>query len=192
MNPAPETLISSDATFRLRNDGMDRTELERELELLHAESWGWALACCARDRELAEDTLQTAYLRVLSGRARFNGHSSLKTWVFGVIRIIAMEEARRRSRRLARDTGADVALQVPDPSPGADAAVERSERSAALAGALAGLSPRQREVLQLVFYHDMTIEEAAGVMNVSLGSARTHYERGKKALARRLADGEAQ
>jgi RNA polymerase sigma-70 factor (ECF subfamily) len=167
---------------------MERAELERELEALHAESWGWALACCARDRELAEDSLQAAYLRVLSGRARFDGRSSVKTWVFGVIRVTAMEEARRRRTWTARHTGAKSLVDATDPSPGADAMVESSEQRARLVDALAAMSPRQREVLQLVFYHDMTIEEAAKVMQVSLGSARTHYERGKKALAQRLAD----
>ena len=165
---------------------MERAELERELEAMHAESWGWALACCARDRELAEDALQSAYLRVLSGRARFDGHSSLRTWVFGVIRVTAMEEARRRRTWTARNTGAKSAMDATDPSPGADAMVESSEQRVRLVDALAAMSPRQREVLQLVFYHDMTIEEAARVMQVSLGSARTHYERGKKALARLL------
>jgi RNA polymerase sigma factor (sigma-70 family) len=167
---------------------MERAELERELEALHAESWGWALACCARDRELAEDSLQAAYLRVLSGRARFDGRSSVRTWVFGVIRVTAMEEARRRRSWAARHTGAKSPVDATDPSPGADAMVESSEQRARLVDALAAMSPRQREVLQLVFYHDMTIEEAAKVMQVSLGSARTHYERGKKALAQRLAD----
>jgi RNA polymerase sigma factor (sigma-70 family) len=170
---------------------MERAELERELEALHAESWGWALACCSRDRELAEEALQSAYLRVLSGRARFDGRSSVRTWVFGVIRLTAMEEGRRRRWWVARNAGAESALDARDPSPGADAMVESSERRATLVGALATVSPRQREVLQLVFYHDMTIEDAARVMRISLGSARTHYERGKKALARRLAAWEA-
>ena len=165
---------------------MERSELERELARLHAESWGWSLACCARDNELAEDALQTAYLRMLSGRAKFDHRSSLKTWVFGVIRFSAREEMRRRRFWTARDIG-ESAINEADPSPGPDALAESSERNAALSAALVCVSPRQREVLQLVFYHGMTIEEAASVMNVSLGSARTHYERGKKALAQQLA-----
>jgi RNA polymerase sigma-70 factor, ECF subfamily len=164
---------------------MERSELERELSRLHEESWGWALACCGRVRELAEEALQSAYLRILTGRARFDGRSSVKTWVFGVIRRTAQDEARRWRPRHA---GAEEATDVADPAPGAVATVERSEENAALVRALAGLSPRQREVLQLVFYHGLTIEEAAGVMHVSLGSARTHYERGKKALAQKLGE----
>ena len=172
----PGTQRSSDALT------MDRMELERELERLHAECWGWALACVGRDRALAEDALHNAYLKVLSGRVTFAGRSRFKSWLFGVIRLTAMEELRRTNRWRAAGSEADVSSAI-DPSPGADVTTEQAERNAALLAAMAGLSPRQREVLQLVFYHGMTVEEAAAVMEVSVGSARTHYERGKKALA---------
>jgi RNA polymerase sigma-70 factor (ECF subfamily) len=44
------------------------------------------------------------------------------------------------------------------------------------------LPARQREVLDLVFFHEMTVEQAAEVMDVSTGTARTHYHRGKLRL----------
>ncbi len=63
---------------------------------------------------------------------------------------------------------------------------EKSQTSAVLLDALRKLARRQREVLELVFYHELTIEEAAAAMNVSLGSARVHYQRGKKRLLAHL------
>jgi RNA polymerase sigma-70 factor (ECF subfamily) len=162
---------------------MDRSDLERELERLHPESFGWALFCSGRDRELAQDVLQEAYARVLSGAARFQGRSAFRTWLFGVIRRTALAE-RRRERRPGVLRAVETALA--DPAPGADERLEEAEHREELLRALTALSPRQREVLVLVFYHELTVEEAARVMEVSLGSARTHYDRGKKGLLARL------
>src|ERR671923_1136121 len=70
-------------------------ELTTELAALHAQSFAWALACCDRRREDAEDLLHDVYVGVLDNGLRFDGRSSLKTWLFGVIR----NKARARIRR---------------------------------------------------------------------------------------------
>ena len=161
---------------------MDDAELRDELERYHPESYGWALGCCARNRDEADEVLQIVYLKILAGRARFGGRATFKTWLFSVIRRTAIDEWRRRVvRRLAlmshEESGARVAREE-----AADEAVERSQIRAMFCRALGALPRRQREVLQLVFYHDLSLQEAADVMDVSLGSARTHYDRGKKRL----------
>lgn len=167
--------------------GLATSGIEAQLETLHPASFGWALACCGFDRQEAEEVLQTAYLKAIDGRARFNGHSSTRTWFFAVVRLTAIEQRRRRSvRRLAllrwsRGVLAPGAVPTPeDVSSGA-------ERLRRLRASLSRLSPRQREMLHLVFYQELTIEDAAHVLGVSVGSARTHYERGKAQLRKLLA-----
>src|SRR3977135_4199762 len=75
---------------------MDIAELKAELEMLHGASFGWALICCRRDRAEAEEVLQTVYLKIFEGKARYRGEASLKTWLFAVIRKTAIGEYRKR------------------------------------------------------------------------------------------------
>src|SRR6266498_5659069 len=83
---------------------MSRARLEGELANLHPASFGWALGCCKGERGEAEDVLQAAYLKVLEGRARYDGCSAFKTWLFAVIRRTAAERRRRSwMRALALD-----------------------------------------------------------------------------------------
>jgi DNA-directed RNA polymerase specialized sigma24 family protein len=68
---------------------MRENEIRTELEQHHGDAFGWALSCCGWDRPLAEDVLQSTYLKVLDGRAVFAGRSSFKTWLYAVIRRTA-------------------------------------------------------------------------------------------------------
>ncbi len=166
---------------------MDDVELRRQLERAHADCFGWAMACCGGDRDDAEEVLQTVYLTVLDGRARYEGRSIFRTWLFGVIRRTAASERRKawlHGLLLKREADG----LKPEEPPAPDAGVERDSRCDSLRYALAHLAARQREVLQLVFYHDLTVDEAAAVMGVRVGSARTHYARGKARLAVLIGD----
>jgi RNA polymerase sigma factor (sigma-70 family) len=156
--------------------------IREELERLHAASFGWALACCRQRRGEAEDILQAAYLKILDGRAQFAGKASFRTWLFGVIRHTANESRRSRWLReglLARFHRERV---VDDTAPAVETTVAEMEGVRCLRTAIKQLSRRQQEVLHLVFYQEFTIEEAAQVLGVSPGSARTHFERGKARL----------
>ncbi|MGH9315527.1 MAG: RNA polymerase sigma factor [Thermoanaerobaculia bacterium] len=152
-------------------------EIQDELERLHVTSYVWALACCGRDREEAEDVLQASYLKVLAGSATFGGHSSFKTFLFGVIRRTASEVRRRNALRrfLLADWGRGQSQPAAAPSP---------EERLTLLAALARLPRRQRQVLELVFSMGLTVEEAAETLKISVGSARVHYDRGKRRVAK--------
>jgi len=160
----------------------------------HTRNFGWALACCSWRREQAEDVLQEAYLRVLDGRASFSGQSAPETWFFSVIKRVAAESLRRQRRRdllrlqvlhsAVSDVGEFAWVEN-------GTQLEQAESAAALRVALLKLPQRQREVLHLVFYSELTLEQTALVLQISVGSVRTHYHRGKTALAQLLEQDEA-
>lgn len=164
---------------------------ERLRELLrehYLDSFGWAVHCCRGDREEAAEVMQTACLEILEGKARFGARSEFKTWLFGVIRNTSANLRRRLLRRLKRLTAAP--LEERRQGPVAERVLHQAQLAEYLGGLMSRLSPRQRDLLHLVFYQEMTVEEAAGVLGISAGSARVHYQRGKKRLKRFLEEAE--
>ncbi len=126
--------------------------------------------------------MQQAYVEVLSGRARFDNKSTLKTFVFGVVQNLA----RSRFRRLAvhmrlLKTYSNAPLDAVTSEVNEDHHEQRR-----IWQAVESLPRRQRDITELVFCRDLTIEEASAVMGVSVGSGRVHYARAKKALAMAL------
>jgi len=122
------------------------------------------------------------YLKILQGKACFRGECKLQTWLFAVIRKTAIGERRKHVVRMLKSIA--VSNSTSDAQP--EVKLERSEMQQRFHQALAGLPVRQRETLHLVFYQDLSLSEAAEVMNISVGSARRHYERGKKRLREAL------
>ncbi|HJP92010.1 MAG TPA: RNA polymerase sigma factor [Pyrinomonadaceae bacterium] len=162
---------------------MEISELKAELEKLHQASFGWALNCCQRNPSEAEEVLQMVYLKILQGKAIYRSESKLQTWLFAVIRKTAITERRKH---LLRTLTSIAGTQHQTVNPPLEIEIERSEMQQRFQAALAQLPARQRETLHLVFYQDLSLSEAAEVMSISLGSARRHYERGKKRLRETL------
>ena len=154
----------------------------KALEAIHSQLYGWALTRCGFDRSAAEDLMQEAYVAVLSGAARFDNKSTLKTFLFSVVQNLARSRFRQVASRMRLLTTYTAGAE----DQGQDEARVDDRESRQVWKAVEALPARQRDVTELVFCRDMTIEEAATVMGVSVGTGRVHYDRAKKALAGRL------
>ncbi len=168
--------------------GLDSTL--SDLETLHPRSFAWCLACCRGDRDEAEEVLQTVYLKILDGRARHQGKGEIVPWLYAVIRRTAADRRRRAaySRLWSRRLSADLARIDDSADPGRDA--ERSEATERIRSLLSGLALRQRQVLDLVFYPDLSLSDAAQVLGLRVGTVRRHYHRAKERLRAELEKGE--
>jgi RNA polymerase sigma factor (sigma-70 family) len=160
-----------------------------ELRALHEGAWRWTLSLVS-DPQLAEDVLQEVYTMIVDGRACFDGRSTLKTWLYAVIRNTGRKEIRSKQRRVLREaslasemnTGHEATLSATENGHG----IDRTQRTRLIAIAITNLPQRQREILELVVHREFTLDECAEILGISLGSVRTHYHRGKDALKRSL------
>lgn len=126
--------------------------------------------------------MQQAYVELLSGNARFDNKSTLRTFVFSVVQNLARSRFRRVSSRLRlvkKYHRESIVEHVETTELAVDDGIWRAVRA---------LPARQRDIIELVFCRELTIEQASAVMGVTTGTGRVHYDRAKKALRERLQD----
>ena len=133
-----------------------------------------------RDRSAAEDVTAAAFERAYRKRRSYSAkRGTQRAWLFGIARNAALDELRRRRRRI------ELAVEPEDenairPEEAADVALRR----AALRSALADLEPRERELVALKFFAGLANPEIAQVIGTSETNAGTRLHRVVEKLRR--------
>ena len=135
------------------------------------------------DKASAEDIVSEVFIELWRHAARFEGRARLSTWVLAIARNKAVSAMRRRIDQPLDDA---VAETIPDRAATAQETLEATERSAALRRCLAQLSPAHREIIDLVYYHERSVEEVAAIVGVSAATVKTRMFYARRRLAERL------
>jgi len=145
---------------------------------------GWSLGFAERmlgTRPEAEDLVQTAFLRVWQGAARWEPKAKFSTWLYRVLHNLCVDRFR------ARGAGTDALDdEIPDGAPGPEALASGLQREARVRAALAALPARQRAALVLCYYEERSQAETAALLGVSKGALESLLTRGRAALRKWL------
>jgi RNA polymerase sigma-70 factor (ECF subfamily) len=136
------------------------------------------------DIAAAEDVVSEAFMEVWRQAGRFEGRSSVSTWIMAIARFKALS-ARRRHPDAELD--AQVTGTVADPGPTPEQIVLEGDRHTQLRACLSQLSPDHRAIIDLIYYHDKTIEEVAEIVGAPKNTVKTRMFYARKRLAWLLA-----
>lgn len=132
----------------------------------------------------AEDLLNEVFLEIWRNAGRFDARSQVSTWILGIARYKALSSLRQRSfDALDEDSYAQVEDSADDP----EISLQKAERSARLRDCLKQLSTAHREVLDLIYYHEQSVEDVARIIGVPLGTVKTRAFHARKHIAELMA-----
>jgi RNA polymerase sigma-70 factor (ECF subfamily) len=136
-----------------------------------------------RDTATAEDLVSQVFLDVWRTSGQFEGRSQVSTWLLSIARFKALTALRQRQHE---DIDQDDVLEIADGSDNPEAALDRSNTNAILRACVAKLSPAHREIINLVYYHEKSVEEAGRIIGIPQSTVKTRMFYARKQLAELL------
>ncbi|HEY1959490.1 MAG TPA: sigma-70 family RNA polymerase sigma factor [Polyangiaceae bacterium] len=142
-----------------------------------------------------DDAVSETMRRALEGRARLRPGEPVRGWIVGIVKHVALDAARSRTRALKRqapepaaESVRDVTDRIPDSKPSPFDRTARMQELAKLDAAMAALPEKQREAVTLFFLEGLSYVEIGEKLGVPVGTVATWILRGKKALAATLSE----
>ena len=160
---------SSDETLIARIAAGDRLAMQTLFARHRTAVYRWLLRFVGNEA-VAEDLLSDVFLDVWRQADRFQARSSVSTWLLAVARFKALS-----ARRIRKDAELDETIEatVADPADNPEVMLEKKNREELVRAALNNLSPEHKEVIDLVYYHEKSVDECAQILGVPSGTVKT-------------------
>jgi RNA polymerase sigma-70 factor, ECF subfamily len=137
-----------------------------------------------RDRALAEDVVSEVFFDAWQHAARFEGRSSVSTWLLGIARHKALSACQRRP---TESLDCEMAQSVADPKNNPEVELDRRDTGAVIRRCLAALSPEHAEIIDLVYYQEKSIKEIVAILRIPDNTVKTRMFYARKRLAALIA-----
>ncbi len=174
---------SSDAALVSRIAAGDKLAMQALFARHRTLVYRWLLRFVGNETN-AEDLLSEVFLDVWRQADRFEGRSSVSTWLISIARFKALSARRRRTdAELDEKIESTVADTANDPED-----LQEKNRGELLRQALTRLSLEHREIIDLVYYHEKSVEECATILGIPAATVKTRMFYARKKLAELVKD----
>jgi RNA polymerase sigma-70 factor (ECF subfamily) len=136
-----------------------------------------------RNEAPAEDLVSEVFLDVWRQAGKFEGRSAASTWMLSIARFKALSALRRRGEQELDDAMAET---IVDDSDDPQASLEKKDSGAILRKAIESLSAEHREIIDLVYYHEKSVEEVSQIVGIPEATVKTRMFYARKKLGELL------
>jgi RNA polymerase sigma-70 factor (ECF subfamily) len=135
------------------------------------------------DESLAEDVVSDVFIEAWRSAARYEGRSQVLTWLFGIARFKALSAVRRRKHEELDEAQANA---IPDTADNPEIAAHMTSRLDVLRKCMSNLSPGHREIIDLIYFREKLIDEAAEILGVPENTIKTRVFHARKRMSELL------
>ena len=173
---------TSDEVLIARIAGGDRLAMQVLFARHHVRVYRFVLRL-VRNEATAEDLISEVFLDVWRQAGKFEGRSAVSTWMLSIARFKALSALRRRPEEELDD---ETAERIEDQSDDPETALAKKDKGALLRQCLTALSAEHREIIDLVYYHEKSVEEVAGIVGIPEATVKTRMFYARKKLSELL------